>query len=208
MFQAIFHHVFLRGMEDVAQTVNDSGLYSIEFEPQGSKEIASLRYWKLGFLVKLQLFQYSLTSDPDRSQLLVVARLLSLLSTAPQIVCMSGCTASVLRAVEESSLLKKGIEYPFRYQVTALHKLMHKREGSVFGRIDFYSQLKYLLAYLTHSLDEPWMVKAPELSKVGFYALGFKVEFLVHFYHVRLFCRPLAIVICVSFLSPPYARRS
>ena len=191
-------------MEDVAQTVN----HSIEFEPQGIKEIASLRYWKLGFLVKLQLFQYSLAADPDRSQLLVVARLLSLLSTARQIVCMSGCTASVLRAVEESSLLKTSIEYPFRYQVTSLHKLMHKREGSVFGRIDFYSQLKHLMAYLTHSLDEPWMVKAPELSKVGFYVLGFKVEFLEHFYHVRLFCRPLAIVICVSFLSPPYARRS
>ena len=47
-----------------AQTVNDSGLYSIEFEPQGSKEIAPLRYWKLGFLVKLQLFQYSLAADP------------------------------------------------------------------------------------------------------------------------------------------------
>ena len=124
-------------MEDVAQSVNDTGLYSIEFEPQGGKEIASLRYWKSGFLVKLQLFQNSLASDPDRKQLLVVARLLSLLSTAPQIVCMSGCTAVVPQTAEETSLLKKGIEYPFRYQMTSLHKLMHKQEGSVFGRIDF-----------------------------------------------------------------------
>ena len=168
MFQAIFHHIFLRGMEDVAQTVNDSGLYSLEFEPQGGKEIASLRYWKSGFLLKLQLFQNGLASDPDHNQLLVVARLLFLLSTAPQIVCMSGCTVSVLRTVEKSSLQKKGIEYPFRYQVTSLHKLMHKREGSVFGPSDFYSQLKYLLAYLAHSLDEPWMSRAPELSMVGF----------------------------------------
>ena len=45
---------------------------------------------------------------------------------------------------------------------------MHKREGSVFGRIDFYTQLKYLLAYLAQSLDEPWMVDAPELSIVSF----------------------------------------
>ena len=104
-------------MEDVAQSVNDAGLYSIEFEPQGIKEIASLRFWKSGYLVKIQLFQHSLSSDPDRNQLLVVARLLSLLSTAPQIVCISGCTADVLRTIEESALLKKGIEYPFRYQV-------------------------------------------------------------------------------------------
>ena len=198
LFQAIFHHIFLRGMEDVAQTVNDSGLYSLEVEPQGGKEITSLRYWKSGFLVKLQLFQYSLASDPDHNQLLVVARLLSLLSTAPQIVCMCGCTASVLRTVEISSLLKKGIEYSFRYQVTSLHKLMHKREGSVFGRIDFYSQLKYLLAYLAHSLDEPWMSKAPELSKVGFMPWSLGSSPSCTFYHVVLFCRLLTIVTCDS----------
>ena len=155
-------------MEDMAQSVNDFGLYSIEFEPQGSREIASLRYWKSGFLVKLQLMQYSLTSDPDRNQLLAIARLLSLHSTGPQFACMSGCTSDVLRTIELSSLLKKGVEYPFRYQVSSIHRLMHKREGSVFGRIGFYAQLKYLLAYLAQSLDEPWMVDAPELSKVRF----------------------------------------
>ena len=154
-------------MEDVAQSVNDFGQYSIEFEPQGGMEIASLRYWKSGFLVKLQLMQYSLASDPDRNQLLVIARLLSLLSTAPQIVCMSGCTSDVLRTVEQSGLMKKSIEYPFRYQVTSIHRLMHKREGSVFGRINFHTQRKYLLAYLSQSLDEPWMTAAPELSKVS-----------------------------------------
>ena len=153
-------------MEDVAQSVNEFGLYSIEFEPQGSREIASLRSWKSGFLVKLQLMQYSLGSDPDCNQLLVIARLLSLLSTGPQIACMSGCTSDVLRTVEQSSLLKKGVEYPFRYQVSSIHRLLHKREGSVFGRIGFCAQLKYLLAYLAQSLDEPWMADAPELSKV------------------------------------------
>ena len=168
MFQAIFYHDFLRGIEDVAQSGNDPGLYSFEFEPQGSKVIASLRYWMWEYLKKIQLFQYSLASDPDRNQLLVIARLSSLLSTAPQIVCMSGCNSDVLQTVEQSALLKKGIGYPFRYQVLSLYKLMHKREGSVFGRIDFYTQLKYLLAYLAHSLDEPWMPKSPELTKVRF----------------------------------------
>ena len=95
--------------------------------------------------------QYSLTSDRDRNQLRVIARLLSLLSTGPQIACMSGCTSDVLRTIEQSS----GVKYPFRYQVSSIHRLMHKREGNVFGRIGFYAQLKYLLAYLAQSLDEP-----------------------------------------------------
>ena len=65
------------------------GPYSIEFEPQGSEEIAPLLYWKSGSLGKLQLLQYSLASDPVRNQLLVIAQLLSVLSTAPQI--LSAC---------------------------------------------------------------------------------------------------------------------
>ena len=73
---------------------------------------------------------------------------------------MSGCTFDVLQTVEKSALLKKGIEYPFRYQVFYMHKLMQKRKGSVFGRIDFYTQLEYLLVYLAQYLDEPWYAKA------------------------------------------------
>ena len=46
---------------------------------------------------------------------------------------------------------------------------MHKRKGSTFGRIGFYTQLKYLVAFLlAGSLDEPWIVNTPELAKVSF----------------------------------------
>ena len=44
---------------------------------------------------------------------------------------------------------------------------MLKREGIVFGRIDFYIQLKYLVAYLANILDEPWIGNTPELAKVS-----------------------------------------
>ena len=155
MFQAIFHHVFLRGMEDVAQSSNETGLYSVEFEPQGSFEIASLRYWKSDYLVKIELCRYSLASCPYHNQLLVIARLLSFLSTAPQIVCISGCTSDVLQAIEDSKLLEKGIEYPLRYQAISLPKMMLKRKGSVFGRIDMHTQLKFLLASWPTTLMSP-----------------------------------------------------
>ena len=47
--------------------------------------------------------------------------------------------------------------------------MMDKRKGSTFGRIDFYTQLKYLVAFLqAGSLDEPCIVNTPELGKVSF----------------------------------------
>ena len=135
--------------------MNETGLYSLEFEQQGAHEVASLRYWKAERLVKVQLARQSPNSHLARNQLLAVARLFSFLSTTPQMVCMSGCASYVLQTVEQSSLLSKGVEYPFRYNVLSLNSLMRKREGSVFGRIDIYTQLKYLLAFLAGSLDEP-----------------------------------------------------
>ena len=42
----------------------------------------------------------------------------------------------------------------------------------MFGRIDFYTQLKYLVAFLTNSLDEPWMAICPELTKVQIVTLS------------------------------------
>ena len=173
LLQTILQHCFLGGMEDVAQPVNMTGLYSLKFEVQGTQEIASLRYWNSDQLVKVQLCRYSPVSNPARNQLLVIARVLSFLSTSPHIVCMSGCTSEVLQTVEQSSLQQKGVEYPVRYKSLSLHKLMQKREGSVFGRIDFFTQLKYIVAFLAGSLDEPWIVHTPELAKVSITDCGY-----------------------------------
>ena len=151
----------------MAQSVSETGLYSLEFEQQGTQEIASLRYWKADRLVKVQLTRHRPNSHLARNQIFAVARLFSFLSTSPQMVCISSCTSDVLQTVEQSSLLSKVIYYPFRYNVLSLHHLLRKREGSVFGRIDIYTQLKYLVAFLAGSLDEPWIVRTPELAKVG-----------------------------------------
>ena len=162
----MFHHIFLRGMEDIAQSVNFCGAYSLEFEPHGSQSILSVRYWKPGALTKVQLCKYPLSSDPGPSQLLMISRLLSFLSKLPQIAFLSGCTSEVLKSVERSGLFKKGIEYPFRFNAFSFPKLMHQLEEGVFGRIEFFTQLKYLLAFLNNSLDEPWMCSCTELTKV------------------------------------------
>ena len=150
-------------MEDIAQSVNKTGAYSLEFEPQC---VLSIRYWKLDKLVKVQLSRYSMTFDPGPSQLLLVAQFIPFLSVEPQIACLSGCTSEVLQTIEQAPISEKGVEYPFRFKALSLPEIMHQKEGCVFGRIDFYTQLKYLIAFLNNSLDEPWMATCPELSKV------------------------------------------
>ena len=105
-------------------------------------------------------------SDPNASQLQLVSQLISFLSTEPQITCLSGCTSEVLQTIEQASIFKKGVEYPFRFKALSLPQVMHQKEGCVFGRIGFHTQLKYLIAFLSNSLDEPWMANCPELPKV------------------------------------------
>ena len=153
-------------MEDIAQSVNSTGAYSLEFEPHGTQCVLSIRYWKSDYLVKVQLNRYSLTSEPSSNQLLLVSQLISFLSTEPQITCLSSCTSEVLQTIEQVPIFKKGVDYPSRFKALSLPQVMHQKEGCVFGPIDFYTQLKYLVAFLSNSLDEPWMAGCPELSKV------------------------------------------
>ena len=165
-FQTILHHVFLRCIEDIGHHVNASGFYSLEFEYKGSYSVMSVRFWKDDSLVKCQLSRYPSSTDLAVGQLQSIAKVLSAFSAGPQIVCLSGCSLATLRTLETSTLLKKGIEYPFRFHSLSLSALMHRKEGSVFGRIDFHIQLKYLIAFLSGCQCEPWIVRTPELSKV------------------------------------------
>ena len=165
--QTIFHHVFLlRGIEDIGHHVNTSGFYSLEFEYKGSFSVMSIRFWKNDSLTKCQLTRYPSSTDLAVGQLQSRAKVLSAFSTGPQVVCLSDCSLAILRTLETSTLLKKGIEYPFRFNSLSLTTLMHRKVGSVFGRIDFYTQLKYLVAFLSGCQCEPWIVHTPELSKV------------------------------------------
>ena len=165
-FQIFFHHVFLRGIEDLGHHVNARGFYSLEFEYKGSFSVMPIRFCENDSLTKCQLVRYPSSTDLAVGQLESIAKVLSAFSTGPQVVCLSGCSLATLRTLETSTLLKKGIEYPSRFNSFSLSTFMHRKEGSVFGRIDFHTQLKYLVVFLSGCECEPWIVHTPELSKV------------------------------------------
>ena len=158
--------VFLRGIEDIRHHVNTTGLYSLEFECKGSFSVISVRFRKYDLLVKSLLVRYPSSTDLAVGQLQSNAKVLSAFSTGPHVVCLSGCSLATLRTLETSTWLKKRIEYSFRFNALFLPTLMHRKEGIVFGQIDFYTQLKYLDAFLSGCQIQPWIVHTPELSKV------------------------------------------
>ena len=60
-----------------------------------------------------------------------------------------------------------GIQYPFWFDAFSLPKIVHQRWGSVFGGINFFSQLRFLVMFLDDCQDQIWATQSPELSKVN-----------------------------------------
>ena len=154
-------------MSDIAHHVNVSGKYSLEFEPSGLHCIVSIRFWKADTLCTVRLMQYRLASDHAAGLLTAIARIFSFLSVQPQLVSVSRCPSELIPILEQSGLLTKGIQYPFRFDTFSLPKLMHQKWGSVFGGINFFSQLRFLVTFLDGCQDEIWATQSPELGKVN-----------------------------------------
>ena len=154
-------------MSDIAHHVNIASKYSLEFGSSGLHCIVSIRFWKGDSLSTVQILQYRLASDHAPGLLVAIARIFSILSVQPQLVSVSGCPSEFLPILERSGLLVKGIRYPFRFDVVSLPKLMHQKWGSVFGVINFFSQLRFLITFLDGCQDEIWATQSPELSKVN-----------------------------------------
>ena len=155
-------------MADIAYQVSVTGQYSLEFEKRGTYSFVSIRFWKVDSLSVVRLLRYRTASEPAAGLLLALSRLLSMLSTQPQIVSVSGCPAEIIPLLERSCLLQKGIEYPFRFDALSLPDMMHERWGSVFGTISFFSQLKFLVAFLDGCSGQPWAALMPEFVKSRF----------------------------------------
>ena len=130
----------------------------------------SIRFWKNDML-SMELYRHHQGEAYPDCYLTALSHLLSFISSKPSLVSFSGCSSMVFRALETSGLFKNGIQYPFRFEVISLPELMHPNvlhTKHVFGRIDMFSQLKYLLVFLLGCQSQPWALQRPELCKVTF----------------------------------------
>ena len=160
------------------------GGFSIEFEEDGQFHYMSVRFWKESTLCKVKLSRFSKTIAAPLGYFTTLSRLLSTVSSRPDLVGCSGCPLDVFETLDHCKIFSKGILHPFRFDALNLSRLMHRQSFSVFGRLDFFAVFENLIISLGGALSSPWILETPELAKV---TMSF-VNFVLSLYGLSRFC--------------------
>ena len=171
-FQAIFQHVFNCMMDDIAEQVTASQHFGVEFERKGSNRLMTLRFWKGAKLCRVFICRSGLSGTGLAEELGSLSRLLSVVSTASDIVAISGCPVDLIRTVDRHPSYPRGVQSCFRFESLNLQTLMHKANYCVFGHIDMFSVLQCLLVSLGGSLSEDLIIESTELVRVSLFLLN------------------------------------
>ena len=154
-------------MEDISNQVAASQHFGIEFEKRGTNRYMSLRFWNGAQLCRVFICRSGLTGTGLSEELGSLSRLLSVISTTPDVVAFSGCAVDLIRTVDKHPTYPRGVQSCFRFECLDLQTLMHKMNYSVFGHIDMFSVLQCLLVSLGGCLSEDWVVESAELVRVS-----------------------------------------
>ena len=165
--QVLFHHLFQQIVPIRGNEVLTAGQYSVEFEPQGVFLLLHLRFWKANRLCRVYISRTGRINGQTPAELQLVASLLAAISTEADLVCSSGASYNLVQMLDLAAFSRHGVQRPTLFDDIAIKKLMHKDSYSVFGRIDFFSVLQYLVICLSSSLQMEWTLFTPELAKVG-----------------------------------------
>ena len=162
----------MRGLADISTHIMAAEMYSIEFTTEGVHRYMSVRFWWDDSLVRISLHRHNQTDPYPDCYLAAISSLLSFVSTKPDLVSISGCSSMIFKTLETCGLFNHGIQYPFRFEIFSLPELMHPdalQTSYIFGRIDIFSQLKFLVVFLRGGVSQTWALKSPELCKVIYF---------------------------------------
>ena len=154
-------------MSAVADQISILQCFALEFEDQGPNRFMSVRFWKGQYLCRVVACRSGLPTTDPTGEIGSVARLLSAISTKADVVACSGCPSILIRTIDEIPTSVRPVQSCFRFNQLDLSKLMHKKNYSVFGHIDFFSVLRGLIISLGGSTDEDWVQRSPVLAKVS-----------------------------------------
>ena len=152
---------------NLSNDILTDGQYSIEFESQGVFLLMQVRFWKKNRLCRVYLLRTGRTTRRLAAELRLLSILLAAISPEANLVCCSGATQNFIQLVENSPLTRHGVQRPTTFDDIAIKRLMHRDSYSVFGRINFFSVVQYLVISLGGSLQLEWTLLPPELSKVS-----------------------------------------
>ena len=162
----LFHHLFQQIIPILGNEILTAGQYSVEFEPQGVFLLLHLRFWKANRLCRVYVRRTERIHGQTSAELQLVATLLAAISTEADLVCCFGATHNLVQLLDRAPFSRHGVQRPTLFNEITIKKLMHKDSYSVFGRIDFFSVLQYLVICLSGTLQMEWTLFTPELTKV------------------------------------------
>ena len=113
-------------MEDIAEQLAASQHFGIEFERRGTNRFMSLRYWNGAKLCRVFICRSGFAGVGLTEELGSLSRLLSAISTAPDVVAISGCAVDLIRTVDEHPSYPRGVQSCFRFESLDLRVRLYR----------------------------------------------------------------------------------
>ena len=154
--------MFFELITDIATHVNGSGEYAVQFATDGVFPLVFLRFWRAEFLKRTSRLR-----GQTSAEICLLSYLMGVISTKPILLSSTGCSALTIELVDRSPYSPHGVQSPPRFEELRLQSLMHKKSSCFFGKINFFSELKYLIVSLGGCVKLDWVLLSPELSRVS-----------------------------------------
>ena len=149
----MFHHMFLERIEDLGTQINSSGEYAVEFVTDGIFLLSFVRFWHGDQLCRVFLKRTGWVQSQSQAEVCLISYIMGVISTKPRLVNCTGSSACTVQLIDQSPYSPCGVQSTPRFEDLNLSTLMHKKSQSVFGRIDFFSVLRYLVISLRGSSE-------------------------------------------------------
>ena len=160
--------MFQEVMNDIATSVNANGEYSLEFAIDGVFLLVFLRYWRGDELCRIFVKRTGRLQGQSDAEICLISSIMGAISTKPKLISCTGSSARTVQLLDHAPHSSFSVQSPPRFEDLTLSQLMHRKSQSVFGRVDFFSTLRYLVVSFGGSLELGWVLLSPELSKVPF----------------------------------------
>ena len=158
--------MFVELVTDIATQINANGEYSVEFACNDVYMLAFVRFWRGDELCRVFLKRTGRLQAPTEADICLISYIMGAFSTSPRLISCTGCSMRTIELLDVSPYSTFSVQSPPRFEELSLPQLMHRKSQSVFGRVDFFSTLRYLVTSLGGCLELGWALLSPQLSRV------------------------------------------
>ena len=158
--------MFLEILNEVGNHIVLNNEYSLEFANDGVFLLVFVRFWIWNQMCRVFLKRTGRTHGQTQAEIALISCVMGAVSTGPEIISVTGCTSKTVQLLDDSPYGQYAVQSPPRFEELQLRTLMHKKNCSIFGHIDFFGVLHHLVVSLGLGLELEWVMLSPELSKV------------------------------------------